>query len=406
MDSYLIIIFISLLALLLIFSALFSAAETAYSSLSKSKLQLKVDGGSKVAKLIQKHYNTFGKTLATILICNNLVNISSSAIIAVLFGQMFPGNEAMVTIVSTAVMTPLVVIFGEIFPKLFAKKYPYGYLSRIIYLLEVFNILLFPITYFIAKIPFQTGITNSELELKSMIKLARAEGVLEKNEATLASNALDLDSTQVSKVMTKRKDVITIKETATVSQAFKLFEKHGFSRIPVKRENKIVGIVLLKDIFMLDKTERIAPYILEIPTVSQYTLCTKALEDMRANQSHLALVTTTKEKASVVGIVTVEDIIEELVGEIYDEHDVMLSIREISHSKWVANGSELLTLLEKEIDFKFDVEDKEMSVKQFLQSRIRRKIKEGLTYVYDEKVQFKVLSNKNKEETIIEIIKK
>lgn len=405
MDSYLIIIFVSLLSVLLILSAVFSAAETAYSSLSKSKIQVKVDKGSKTAKLILKHYNTFGKTLATILICNNLVNIASSAIITLLLTKLL-GATATTSIVSTAIMTPLIVIFGEIIPKLLAKRYPYGYLSKIIYFLEIFNILFFPFTYFIAKIPFQSNVTNSETELKSLIKLARKEGVLENNEATLASNALDLDSTQVSKVMTKRKDVITIKSTSTIGQSFKLFQKHGFSRLPVKKDNKIIGVILLKDVFFKDKEEKIENYILDIPHVSQYMLCTKALEDMRANQSHFALVTETKEKERVVGIVTVEDIIEELVGEIYDEHDEMLSIREISHSKWVANGSEKLSVLEKEIGYKFEYDDKDMSIKQFIQSRIRRKIKEGLVYLYSDKIQFKVLSNKNKTETILEIMKK
>ena len=109
MDSYLIIIFVSLLSVLLILSAVFSAAETAYSSLSKSKIQVKVDKGSKTAKLILKHYNTFGKTLATILICNNLVNIASSAIITLLLTKLL-GATATTSIVSTAIMTPLIVI--------------------------------------------------------------------------------------------------------------------------------------------------------------------------------------------------------------------------------------------------------------------------------------------------------
>lgn len=405
MSSGLTIGLIVLLAILIIFSAFFSAAETAYSSVSKSKIANEAKKGKRSALLISKHYNSFGWTLATILICNNLVNISASALITFLFTKLL-GATGTVTIISTFVMTPIIVIFGEITPKLLAKKHSYSYLKKIAFIMEAFNIILFPITFPLSKIALQSKVTNSETELKGLINLAKKEGVLDNNEATLARKALDLDSTTVSKVMTKRNKVIFIQKGASVSAALSLFKKHGLSRIPVKSEEGFIGLILLKDVFLAGGRETIDKYIIEISSVSQHALATRALETMRMMNSHLALVCDKQDSKRVVGIITIEDIIEELVGEIYDEHDKRETIREIAHYKWTVIGSASVEKLQNELGIELEIDEDNLTVKQWLQSRINRKIKAGLRYIYKDTIVFKIISNKNNEETIIEVNKK
>lgn len=405
MSSGLAIGLIVLLAILIIFSAFFSAAETAYSSVSKSKINAEAKNGKKSAILINKHYNSFGWTLATILICNNLVNISASALITFLFTKLM-GATGTVTIISTFVMTPIIVIFGEITPKLLAKKHSYGYLAKIVYIMEALNIILFPITYPLSKIALQSKVTNSETELKGLISLAKKEGVLDINEATLASKALDLDSTTVARVMTNKKKIISISKGSTVGSALKLFKKHGFSRIPVKSEDGYLGLIILKDIFLAPEKSKIDKFIVEINYVSQHALATRALETMRMMNSHMALVADKQDSKRVVGIITIEDIIEELVGEIYDEHDKRISIREIAHFKWSVVGSASPKELAHELEIDLEIEEEHETVKQWVQSRINRKIKGGLRYTYKDSITFKVVSNKNNEDTIFEVIKK
>ena len=406
MSNTVLIILIVLLVFLIVFSAFFSAAETAYSSVSKAKIEKEAKSGKKSAILIKKHFNKFGWTLATILICNNLVNISSSALITFLFTKLM-GATGTVTIISTFIMTPIIVIFGEIMPKLLAKKHAYGYLSKIAYTMEFFNIILFPFTYPLSKIALQSNITNSEKDLKDLLNIAKSEGVLDIHEATLAKKALDLDSKPVSKVMTKKQAIISLNENDTIEKALLMFKKYGFSRIPVKNNEKYIGLIILKDIFLVgDKTGKVKDHIVEINTVSKHILVTKALEQMRMLKSHMVLVTETQDSHKIAGLLTIEDIVEELVGEIYDEHDADLSIREIAHFKWLALGTILAKDVQEAIGVDLEIVDENDSIKQWLQSRINRKIKKGLKYSYKEHLIFKIISNKNNEETKIEILKK
>ena len=399
------IIFIVILCILILFSAFFSAAETAYSSVSQSKIDVDFKKGKKSAILIRKHYKSFGWTLSTILICNNLVNIGASTAMTYLFTKVIGATNS-VAIIATAVMTPIIVIFGEITPKIIAKKYSYAYLKKICYTIEFLNKLLFPITFPLSKITLQSKITNSETELKSLISIAKKEGVIEENEAQLASYALDLDSTKVNMLMTKEEDIVFVNRNITVKGAKKVFLESGHSRILVKEKNKYVGIIILKDLLFKEDKHKINKFVLETPEISQYVLATKALEEMRKHKVHLLIVKNKQDSKKVVGILTIEDIIELLVGEIYDEHDDNLDIHEIAHDKWTVLGSTKIKNFEIETSFKLENPHNIKNIKQWLQERLNRRIKKGLVYLYKNKIKFKIVSNKNKEETIIEVTKK
>ncbi|MCK5945908.1 MAG: CBS domain-containing protein, partial [Mycoplasmataceae bacterium] len=228
--------------------------------------------------------------------------------------------------------------------------------------------------------------------------------VLEKNEATLAANALDLDSIIIKDIMVKKAGILSMKKGTKIDAALKLFKETGFSRIPVTHNNKFVGIVILKDIF-LSKEETIDAYVIQVAKISQNKIVSKALEVLRSSRSHLAFVYKTKNSEGVMGIVTLEDIVEELIGEIYDEHDKYGKIKEVGLHKYEAKGSVKMGDVNKMLKIKI-TNDVDISLKKWLQSHIKRKVKKGLTYSYNKKVMFKVIENKNNEETIIKIVQK
>jgi len=387
---------------LVFLSALFSAAETAYSSVSKVKINSEVIKKRRSAILIQKHYKSFGWTLATILIANNLVNIAASTIITYVLSSHLSGSNATATIISTFVMTPIIVIFGEIIPKLLAKKYSYGYLKKVVYIMEIFKWLFLPFTFIIRKLVVSTKVTHTEDEIANIIDLAKNERVLQKEEARLVKNALLIDSLNVRKIMILRKDVACVSIKDSLMKIKDKFKETRFSRLVVVKDNKFVGIIILKDVIALKK-EKWTSLIKKPSLVSQNTIVTKVLETLRSEKLHMAFIVAKGGKRNVIGIVTIEDIMEELVGEIYDEHEKDIDIREISIDKHHVQGSALIKELSKTLDIKFEKVEENQSVKEWVQSRMRSRIKKGHVYIYDEKVIFKVVENTRKNGTVFEV---
>ncbi len=404
MSTSLIIGLIALLIVLILLSSMFSAAETAYSSVNPAKISLEVKKKTKSGKLLKKHLNTFGWTLATILIGNNLVNIGASVLISYILGTLLNSTE-IATLVSILVMTPIIVIFGEILPKVLARKYAFGYLKKIVFLMEFLNYLFFPFTYPISKINIGNGITNTENELKQVLDTGRKEGVIEKREATLASNALDLDSTRAGSVSTKRKQVITITEKTSLDEVKDIFDYTGYSRLPFIKNKKWIGTVHLKDIIFMTEGKP-EEMVAEVPFVSKNMILTNVLEIMRLKKTHIAFVTETSKSEKVVGIITLEDIIEELFGEIYDEHDVTDSVRQLGLHKWTADGTDQMSKIAEITGYKFDDVEEGITLQQWMKKRINRHIKDGLIYVHRKKIRIKVISNKRGFVTQYEISEK
>lgn len=390
---------------LVIGSAIFSASETAYTSLSRAKLEQEIKDGSKSALLVRKHIQKFGQTLATILICNTLVNIASGSLITYLFTDLL-GASSQVSLISTAIMTPILVVFGELIPKMLAKKSPLKYLKFLSVIIHVLNFILWPFTFPISKITLSSKVTNTETDLLNLIRVATKEGVLEVSEATLAKNALELDSTKISEVMTKKKEFIFVNSGITVGAALKVFETSGHSRLPVKKADKFVGILLLKDVVWVSEEDVVDKYSKPAFYLSKNILLSKALEKLRFNKTHMALVTETSKTTAVLGLITLEDIIESLIGEIYDEHDKTQVVSEIAPFKWTILGNAPMQDVVKELKLKVKLSDLDMTLKEFLQDKINRRIKKGLKYTYKNQFVFKVLSNKKNHETVIQITRK
>ncbi|WP_322935040.1 CNNM domain-containing protein [Mycoplasmopsis felis] len=401
------LVIIPILIILFLLSSIYSGCETAYSTLPKSKIYEMVENKETSNKLISKHYNKYNRILTTILIGNNLVNVISSVLMGVFLGKLFT-DETLIIIISTAIVTPLLVIFGEITPKLLARKNPKKFLQFFSWWIDLNYWVFWILTWPIHKLSKDVYITNSEEDLKSIINLAQSEGVLQTGESLLAKNALDLDSTKVLSHYIKLKEVTTLSYKANVSEAIQLFKETNYSRIPVEQNGQLIGILLLKDIFHLKKG-KIINYIKRVPLISSNSILSSALEKMRAARAQMGFVVENNNSTDVIGIITIEDIIEEIIGEIYDEYDDDEKIYEISLEKSRVRGDTLIGELFKQLELDpslLEENEEQLTLYHWFAKKINKpKLYKTSKYTLRDKVSFKVLeTNKNKEsETLIEV---
>lgn len=392
------------LILLLVSSGIFSATETAYTSLSKAKIETMIEKKVKGHKIIEKQHNFFNRTLGTILIANNLVNIASSTLLAYLLTQAFGASKVgLASIISTIVMTPIIVLFAEIIPKLIAKRYPEKTVKSFYWFIEMLYWIFIPITYPISKIGKKIYITNTEEDVKSLLNIAQDEGVLEFKESVMAQNVLDLDSTKVSQHYIKMKNVDFLSSKATMQEALAMFKETNYSRIPVEKDGDLIGILLLKDIFFLQRGN-ILNYIKSVPRVSANSILSVALEKMRQSRAQMAFVTESNNDDKAIGIITIEDILEEVVGEIYDEYDNDEQIYEISLERCEAKGTVLMKTLWKQLeldqylDYELDDKEKNQTLSAWLETKKGHALRKNSKFEFDEKITFKVLEKKNKDQ--------
>ncbi|SDO23073.1 hemolysin family protein [Alkalicoccus daliensis] len=322
----LIVLFFSLLFL----SAFFSSSETALSSANKIRLQSMVDNGSKGADKALKIINSFDEALSTILIGNNLVNIAAATISAQVSTMLFGPNLGV--FISTFVVTLLVLIFGEIMPKSLAKEYAETFSAKIapiilflMILAAPFNKLLLLLKQFVYKLigSQRTDPSVTEEELKMMVNISEEEGVIDHTERELVHRSFDFNEITISEVFRPRTDMITIDINENAEEIKNIFIEQRFSRIPVYEESidNIVGILYEREFFTafiegsVDIRSLIKPPILVVESMKIH----KLLPKLQREKSHIAIVID--EYGGTAGLITLEDILEELVGEIYDEHD-------------------------------------------------------------------------------------
>ncbi|WP_330463138.1 hemolysin family protein [Metamycoplasma gateae] len=403
LNTWQYILLILSLILLLVSSGIFSATETAYTSLSRIKIETMVEKKVKGYKIIEKQHNFFNRTLGTILIANNLVNIASSTLLAYLLTQAFGASKVgLASIISTIVMTPIIVLFAEIIPKLIAKHRPEQTVRSFYWFIEMLYWIFIPITYPISKIGKKIYITNTEEDVKNLLNIAQDEGVLEIKESAMAQNVLDLDSTKVSQHYVKLKNVDFISSKATMQEALSMFKETNYSRIPVEKDGELIGILLLKDIFFLQRGN-IMNYIKTVPRVSANSILSVALEKMRQSRAQMAFVTESNNDDKAIGIITIEDILEEVVGEIYDEYDNDEQIYEISLERSEAKGTVLMKTLWKQLeledylDYELDEKEKNQTLSVWLENKVGHLLRKNTKYTLDDKITFKVLERKSKE---------
>jgi len=321
------IILIPVLGILILLSAYFSASETAFSTANRAKIKNLITAGNKKAKTALYLMDNYDKLLTTILVGNNIVNIASASIATVIFTTYF--GDAGVTI-STAIMTVLVLIFGEISPKTLAKESPEAFALFSAPVMRGLSIVLTPINFLftqwkklmskIFKTKKSQGIT--EEELITIVEEATQDGGIDKEESELIRSAIEFNELEASDVLTPRVSLITIDETATSEDIMNTFTESGFSRLPVCRDtiDDIIGVLHIKD-FYANLGKPIKTLLQPVAFTTGDVKISDLLKNMQHKKTQIAIVTD--EYGGTLGIVTLEDIIEEIVGEIWDEHDVV-----------------------------------------------------------------------------------
>lgn len=320
------------LVILVILSAFFSATETAFFSANKIRLKALASEGNRRAKKALKISENLDLLLSTILIGNNLVNIGATAIATTMFIDVFNGNAELGSTVATIVSTIVVLIFGEITPKGLAKNMPERLAMLSTPIISFCMVLFKPVNwcvsmwqklvYKIIKAKDDRGVT--EEELITMVEEAHNDGEIDQNESELIRNAIEFDDIEVEDIYTSRVDLIAIDIDDSVEEIAEQFEK-GFSRLPVYRDtiDNIIGVLNQKDFAIMRKTQQSVSNVMTEPIfVVPSMKISELLRILQSKKSHMAIILD--EFGGTVGIVTLEDILEELVGEIWDEHDTVV----------------------------------------------------------------------------------
>ncbi|MBO5480550.1 MAG: HlyC/CorC family transporter [Clostridia bacterium] len=343
-----------IIVVLVLLSGFFSGTETAYSCANKIKLKSMVALGKKNAKAVYKFADeNYDKLVTIILVGNNIVNITASALSTILFAQLLVGTGIDSTTVSTAVLTVVVLLFGEITPKYLASVYPEKMCFFFYPLMQLFYWLLLPFGKIfdlykagLAKIfKLEKDETVTDEELRSLVDEAEEDGTLKEDESELVRSALEFDDLKVEDILVPRVDVYAVNEGETMDEIKETFEKTGYSRLPVYRDtiDNVVGLIHQRDFYAsyIKGDKDISSVVQDIVFTTEYTRISALLKELQKSKIHMAAVSD--EYGGLVGIVTLEDILEELVGEIWDEHDEeeVLSGKIADGEFWVDGKCEL-----------------------------------------------------------------
>ena len=332
----------------IIMSAYFSATETAFSTFNRIRVKNLAEKGNKRAEKVIKLSENYDTLLSTILIGNNIVNILASSLATILFVDLLKDGSLAEwsSAISTATLTIILLTFGEISPKTIAKKKPESFALFAAPLINTLVYVFIPLTFIFKQL--QNGLAKifksdedkgmTEEELISIIEEAEEEGDLDKEETDLIRSAIEFNDLEVCDIFTPRIDITAIAKSAERDEVNKLFIESGYSRLPIYEDDldNVVGILYYKDFYTKEFTsyeEIMKPVIY----VAKNQKINDLLKELQEKQLHLAVVMD--EFGSTAGIVTLEDILEEIVGEIWDEHDEkVIEIQKVSEKEYIVSG--------------------------------------------------------------------
>lgn len=374
----------------IIMSAYFSATETAFSSLNRIRIKNMAEKGNKRAGLVLKLSENYDGLLSTILIGNNIVNIASASLATVIFVKLL-GDEAGASI-STVVTTIVVLIFGEVSPKSIAKESPEQFAMFSAPFLNAFMVLLTPANYLfkqwkkllsvLIRTSGDSGIT--EEELLAIVEEAKQDGGIDEQEGSLIKSAIEFTELEAMDIATPRVDVTGIPVDADKEEIAAVFGETGYSRLPVYKDkiDDIIGIIYQKDFYnqvyrgvcSVEAIVRPALYVAKSKKINVL------LKELQKNKMHIAVVID--EFGGTMGIVTLEDILEELVGEIWDEHDVVVQeIEKISDQEYLVLGNTSVEKLFEELGGEEEFES--FTVSGWVMELAERIPEEGDVFYYD-----------------------
>lgn len=344
-NPHAVILLIAIL-FLIVMSAFFSSTETAYSCASKIKLRALASNGNKRAKKVLELAETdYDKLITTVLVGNNIVNITATTLATVFFALLIKDGSA--NVVSTVVMTLFVLIAGEITPKMIAKISPektamryYPVIKFFYYILYPFNLIFSGWKWMIGKI-FRLKNENvvTEEEIMTVVEEAEEDGTLGKEETKLIRQVIEFDDLEVGDILVPRVNIVAIDVGSSMEEIRKIFDNEGYSRIPVYKDSidTIIGTIHQKDFYSayLKGKKGIDGIMQNAFYTTEHAKISNLLKTLQKKKVHIAVVLD--EYGGTLGIVTLEDILEELVGEIWDEHD-----EEINYFKKVGENSYLV----------------------------------------------------------------
>ncbi|MGN8874252.1 HlyC/CorC family transporter [Pseudoflavonifractor sp. HCP28S3_F10] len=320
------------LIILVIMSAYFSATETAFTSLNRIRLKSRAENGDQRAARTLALAEDYDRLLSTILIGNNIVNITATTISTLLFVKLLGGEQGPAA--STVVLTVVILIFGEISPKSLAKESPERFAMLATPLLRFFLLILTPLNFLFTQwkrllshiVRSKGDDSITEEELVTMVDQAETEGGLDQHESELIRAAIEFNDLEVEEILTPRVDIVAVEDTDSMDDIARAFAENGYSRLPVYHEDidDIVGVIHEKD-FHAARYHGQTDVSAIISTVLYTTGNTKISDLLRILQKEKAhMVIVVDEYGGTEGLVTLEDIVEELVGEIWDEHDEVI----------------------------------------------------------------------------------
>lgn len=380
-----------IILLCIIMSAYFSATETAFSSLNRIRIKNMADKGNKRAALVLKLSEDYDRLLSTILIGNNIVNIACASLSTLLFVRLL-GEDAGAS-VSTAVTTVIVLVFGEVSPKSIAKESPEKFSMFSAPILNFMAVLLTPLNFLFKQwkkvlsrffhSSASQGIT--EEELITIVEEARQDGGIDEQDGDLLRNALEFNELKAADILTPRIDVVGVNVCAGAEEIASVFTETGYSRLPVYQDSidNIVGILYHKDFYnkIYGTGRGIKDVIRPALFITRHKKISQLLQELQASNHHIAVVID--EFGGTVGIVTLEDILEELVGEIWDEHDeIIRSVEKLSDDEFLvlgnANVDKLLELLG------YDEETEAVTVNGWIMNELQKLPEKGDSFRFHE----------------------
>ena len=332
-----------ILIILIGLSAFFSASETSYNSLNKARIKALAQDGNKRALLALKLSENYDNLLSTVLIGNNIVNIAATSIATVLFVRLSPKNGALA---STIVMTVVVLMFGEITPKSLAKESAEKFAMTVAPVLNFLNKIFTPLNWLALKLKnFASGMIKvdnqaqiTEDEILNIVDEAEQVGGIDENESELLRNVLEFNDLEAGDILTPRTELTAVDKNTSIDEIAQVFKDSGYSRLPVYDDtiDTIIGVINEKDFhnFVVGTNRGIESIIKKPDFIPPSVKISELLRTTQRGKTHLAVVVD--EFGGTMGIVTLEDILEELVGEIWDEHDeIEAGIRQIGDNRYI-----------------------------------------------------------------------
>ncbi|MFT4283131.1 MAG: hemolysin family protein [Candidatus Woesearchaeota archaeon] len=387
---------IILLILTIVFSGFFSGAEVALVSVSKLRARQLAESKVRNAKYLNYLKENFTKTLIAILIGNNVVNIGGSAI-ATQIALLYFDNLGVA--IATGIMTFLILTFGEIIPKTFAAKHAVKMSLNISPIIYALMFVLSPIIWGFHKFSVfinkfgkqgQDEYLVTEQELKYMVRLGEQQGQIKPDEKEMIQNILRFDDTYVEEVMTPRTEIFALDQNMKIKDAMQIIIDQSFSRIPVFEENldKIKGIVMVKDLLTSlnkkTKAKRLKDIAKPAIFVPENKKIDSLLKELQKESSHMAVVVN--EHGGVEGIVTIEDLLEEIVGDIFDESDeVEHLVLNIAKKKWKVLGKAPIRFLNKRLKLSLPTNDDYNTLAGLIQEKLGKVPASGDVIVFDDK---------------------